>query len=111
MEYIFKALVTKVVDGDTFDATVDLGFKIYKSHRFRLDGIDTPEIWRPKDEKELKRGQEAKLFVEKLILNKEIVLKSSKLGIYGRYNADVSVVVDGEVKNLAELLRENGFEK
>ena len=46
--------VTKVVDGDTIDVVIDLGFDIYKHERVRIAGIDTPEkCTRDLDEKEL----------------------------------------------------------
>ena len=41
--YEYVARITAVVDGDTFDADVDLGFRIRVAMRFRLYGIDTPE--------------------------------------------------------------------
>jgi len=41
--YTYDAVITRVVDGDTVDATVDLGFKIFRKIRIRLAGIDAPE--------------------------------------------------------------------
>lgn len=53
--YTYNATVVRVIDGDTIDLDVDLGFNIYHKHRFRLHGIDTPEI-RTKDLDEKERG-------------------------------------------------------
>jgi micrococcal nuclease len=107
--YVYRARVTRVVDGDTFDAEVDLGFKLKINHRFRLSGIDTPEIYRPRNKAELEHGREAKRYLEELVLGKEIFLRSFKLGIYGRYEAQI--YLDEALHPIAEILREAGFEK
>ena len=106
--YEYKAKLLRVVDGDTFDAIVDLGFSVQITHRFRLVGIDTPETWRPKSEAEKLHGEQCTDFVEDLMLGEKVILKSTKLGIYGRYDADVTLP-DG--RNLTEVLIENGYEK
>ena len=59
--YRLKALV-KVVDGDTLDLDLDLGFSLVLRQRVRLCGLDTPEI-RSKDPAEKARGQESQAFV------------------------------------------------
>jgi len=106
--YTYKAHVDRVIDGDTFEATVDLGFKLKWTGIFRLHGIDTPETWRPKSEAERSHGEKAKEFVKKLIDDKDITLITYKEGIYARYLADV-VLKNGN--DLATLLRENNLEK
>ena len=106
--YTYKAKVYKVVDGDTFYATVDLGFRIIADQKFRLEGIDTPEIFRPKTNEEYEAGLKAKKFVEDLILDREVVITTYKnVGIYGRYQAKVETYAG----DLTDLLIENGFEK
>jgi len=107
--YTYKAKVVRVVDGDTYDLIVDLGFKINISTRIRLRNIDTPETWRPKNEAERIHGEKATKFVTDLILDKEVYIKSYKLGIYGRYEVDI--YIPWLQKDLATLLKENGFEK
>ena len=57
--YKYNAEIVRVVDGDTVDAMVDLGFKIFKKIRIRLYGINTPET-RTRDLEEKKRGLAAK---------------------------------------------------
>jgi len=70
--------VTKVVDGDTIDVDIDLGFNISYSQRVRLAGIDTPES-RTKDLHEKKLGLESKEWLKKALENtKTIVIKTEK---------------------------------
>jgi micrococcal nuclease len=58
--YVYRIKsITKVVDGDTIDADIDLGFDISLTKRIRLAGIDTPES-RTKDQYEKKLGLQAK---------------------------------------------------
>jgi micrococcal nuclease len=106
--YEYKARVTRVVDGDTYDVTVDLGFEINFTIRIRLNGIDTPETWRPRTEAERVHGESATRFVRLLIEGQDVLIRSHKLGIYGRYAADVKLW-DGS--DLTTLLKEKGFEK
>jgi len=107
--YEYKAVVIRVVDGDTFDADVDLGFNLTMKARFRLNDVDTPEIFRPKSRAESEHGYEATEFVKSLALNAVVTLRTTKdVGIYGRYGAEV-IFDDGS--SLAALLKEQGFEK
>lgn len=108
--YQYKGKVLKVIDGDTYDIEVDLGFNTKKTERFRLKNIDTPEVWRPISEEELLRGIEASNFVKNLIEGKEIILISTKSspGIYGRYECDIKL--PNEI-DLATLIKEKGFSK
>ena len=64
--YRRKALITRVIDGDTVKAVVDLGFGVnYQPNSFRLAGIDCPEL-----RKDPEKAQAAKKYVEDQILNK-----------------------------------------
>ena len=73
--YEYKATVVKVVDGDTVDVDIDLGFGIVLSdERVRIAGIDTPES-RTRDKEEKKFGLAAKARVKQL-LGKTCVLKT-----------------------------------
>lgn len=105
--YEYKAFLKRVVDGDTYDLIIDVGFSILIEHRFRLKGVDTPETWRPKTEAERVHGEAATVFVTKELTNKELIVSSSKLGIYGRYECDIMY----DSKDLAEELKKSGFEK
>lgn len=72
--YDYNAIITNVVDGDTYDVDIDLGFHIHIHERIRILDLDTPET-RGK-EKEL--GLIRKQYAEKNFLNKKIILKSAK---------------------------------
>jgi len=107
MNYKYKALVTKVVDGDTIYATVDLGFYMCSQLKFRLKDIDTAEIFRPINEAEKKHGFEAKEFLKNLVLDKYVSIYTEKTGKYGRWLASVYI----DQQNVSDMLREAGFEK
>ena len=112
-DYTFKATeVVKVIDGDTLRFKLSLGFRMECVQTFRLRNIDTPEIYRPRNDAELKHGQEARDFIVKLFDGAdEILVHSHKTGLYGRWEADVTVTKDGSVHDLVELLKNGGFEK
>ncbi len=82
--FTYKAYVTEVIDGDTFDAVVDLGFAISTKQKLRLRGLDAPEIVSAE-------GREAKAFLEKHFAktHNEILIKTSKSDKYDRYLADI----------------------
>lgn len=107
---IFRAHVRHVVDGDTLDALVDLGFNAYAYVVVRLRSIDTPEIYRPQDEEEREAGHRAKARVEALVMDRPVRLKTWKdKTTFGRYVADVEHYTDGEWRDLAGTLRAEGF--
>jgi len=108
--YEYRGTVTRVVDGDTYDLSVDLGFHVSVNIRVRLLGIDTPEIYHPRNEAEHKHGRQAKCFAEGKVLGLPVTIKTKKdrRGKYGRWLADI-YLTNGE--SLADLLRDNGFEK
>lgn len=70
----YKALITNVVDGDTFDMDIDLGFNIHIHERVRLLDIDTPE----KFGKEKELGLTVKQYATNQFLGKEVIIKSEK---------------------------------
>ena len=82
-EYRVKKVV-KVVDGDTVDVELDLGFSLTKKERVRVAGIDTPEC-RTRNKEEKQYGQAAKLYMTGLLKNaKELKVRTEKDGKYGR---------------------------
>jgi len=92
--YEYRAIITKVYDGDTLTAEVDLGFKMWaKKIKLRLLGIDTPEI-RSKDVKEKALALKARDRVRELCLDKEVIITSHKKGKYGRWLATVYLEED-----------------
>jgi micrococcal nuclease len=90
--YEYKAVVNRVVDGDTIDVTIDLGFSVWKKMRVRMEGINTPES-RTRDKEEKKRGLAAKARLVEILEfnNNNCVLKVSGVGKYGRALAIVLV--------------------
>ena len=85
--YEYKVNIIKIVDGDTVDVDIDLGFGVWmKKQRIRLYGIDTPES-RTRDLEEKKYGQAAKAFLTGLLDDDAgITLKThkDKEGKFGR---------------------------
>lgn len=109
--YTYKATVSNVVDGDTMDVLVDLGFFITVSHRVRIDSYDAPEgTWRAKSEEERQLGLEARKMAVELLLDREITLHTHKdrEDIYARYSADITMS-DG--RDFATVMKELGFVK
>lgn len=104
-EYKVKE-ITKVVDGDTLDVVLDLGFSMFTKQRVRLDEIDTPELFSG-DDNEKKFGLEAKEFVEKWIAEQtEIKIKTTKDDKYGRI---LGKLYGNDGKCLNTLLIESGY--
>lgn len=85
MDYIYKIKVTRVIDGDTIDAEIDLGFNMTLSKRIRLHGIDTPET-RTRDKEEKLRGFAAKRRLQQIVDEQSniLYLKSLDQGKFGR---------------------------
>lgn len=102
--YIYKIdRVLRVVDGDTVDVLIDLGFNIKTKQRVRLHGVDAPET-RTRDLIEKQQGLQAKQYLEQLFKHANTVtLKSHKIGKYGRVIA--SLYADG-VSVCEHLVRE-----
>jgi micrococcal nuclease len=90
--YEYKCKVKKVVDGDTVDVTIDLGFDIAYSSRVRLYGIDTPES-RTRDKDEKARGLMSKDFLVKELSKGDVVIKTKKdkKGKFGRILGELYV--------------------
>ena len=99
--YYRKAVVTNVVDGDTFDATVDLGFDVFTHQRFRLIGINAPELG-------TSVGERSKKALETLFKGKNVVIKSTKPDSFGRYLADVHLETENGVVKACDYMIETG---
>jgi len=107
--YQYKAKVIRVVDADTVDAAVDMGFGIVMHQRFRVDDWDAPETFRPRNEAEKIHGKAATERAIELLMDKDILLKSTKVaGIYGRFGATIWLE-DGS--NYVEVMISEGFSK
>ena len=105
--YKYKCKLVRVVDGDTADVLIDLGFDTWRKSRLRFKGVDTWEK-RTRDKEEKIKGIAASAFTQKYLEMNEgnFVIQSFGRGKYGRVLAEI--FIDGEEKSLNELLIENG---
>jgi micrococcal nuclease len=105
--YTYNAKTTKVVDGDTVDALVDLGFDTWKKVRIRFYGIDAYES-RTRDLEEKEKGLAAKQRVIDVLNenNNEFTLKSHGVGKYGRCLGEIFVETLGETSLQKTLINE-----
>ena len=101
--YEYKCKVTRVVDGDTVDIDIDLGFGVWlHKERVRIYGIDTPES-RTRDKVEKRFGLLAKEFVKQFVKGSSVILRTQKYdakGKFGRILGDI--IVDD--KSLSETM-------
>ena len=92
--YEYRAKVTRIIDGDTIDVDVDLGFDVWLKNRVRMYGMDTPES-RTRDKEEKYRGLLSKEYLKEALKGpKEVILKTKKgeeTGKFGRILAEVWV--------------------
>ena len=107
-EYYVKK-VTKIVDGDTIDVEIDLGFDISFSSRVRLAGIDTPES-RTTDKMEKALGLEAKAYLKNQIESaKTVVIKTEKMDSSEKYGRILGwLFLDGSNISMNEKMIEDG---
>ena len=104
-EYKIKEIV-KVVDGDTVDVLIDLGFSVYHKERVRLSGIDTPEM-NSKNVLEKEIAKKAKTFITTWLKEqKNLTIKTYKDDKYGRLLGEIFGNGGVCVNN---LLMEKGF--
>jgi len=108
-EYFVKE-VTKVVDGDTIDVIIDLGFDIMFSSRVRLAGIDTPES-RTTDKVEKSLGLESKEYLKKYLKDaKPIIIKTEKINSSEKYGRILGwVYVNGDTESLNDKMINDGY--
>ena len=88
----YKAKVIKIVDGDTLDAMIDLGFDTWIKKRVRLSGLNAYES-RTRDKEEKKKGLAAKARVVEVLeqSDNKIILKSLGVGKYGRCLGEIQL--------------------
>ena len=105
--YEYKCKVKRVVDGDTMDVILDLGFDVLHSVRVRLSAIDTPES-RTRDLDEKARGKLSKAYLKESIKGKKIVLKTKLKDSRGKFNRVIAEVwaefEKGSLRNVNELM-------
>jgi|TARA_B100000780_G_scaffold218850_1_gene157975 micrococcal nuclease len=110
----YDVVVVKVVDGDTVDVDIDLGFGVaLKDERVRIMGIDTPES-RTSDRVEDVFGEAAKARLKELMKNGgKLITTEDKhgedmKGKFGRILGDFKVEYNGETKKVTEIMTEEG---
>ena len=115
--YQYKANVIRVVDGDTVEAVVDLGFDVKITKKIRVIAethpyFDTPETWRPKTEAERAHGEAAKARAIELLEGKSVILDSLKDGKY-RYVAKIKLDIPGKDDRIdyGDLMVNEGYQK
>ena len=104
----YKAELIRVIDGDTIDALIDLGFDLWIKKRIRLFGLDAPEV-RTKDLVEKSKGLEAKNKLIELLGTSDgkFILLSNGIGKYGRCLGTLFI----NKKNINDLLISEGYAK
>ncbi len=101
----YKAIVRRVVDGDTMDVTLDLGFDILYNNRIRFYGINTPES-RTRDLEEKKLGLAAKDRVKELCpVGSTVIIKTTKDG-RGKYGRILGEIFVGDMNVNQQLVAE-----
>ena len=88
--YTYNAKLDRVVDGDTIDALVDLGFDTWKKVRIRMVGMNAPES-RTRDLEEKKLGLATKSRLIELLGNGDFILQSHGVGKYGRCLGEIFI--------------------
>ena len=105
--YTYNIKLDRVIDGDTIDAKIDLGFDVWVKKRVRFLGVNTPES-RTRDLEEKARGLAAKDRVKQLLEGcTRIQLTSHGVGKYGRCLGELSIdVIDGKEQLTKESLNQ-----
>ena len=113
--YNFRVIeINRVVDGDTIDVTIDLGFDLYKKERVRVAGVDTPEK-RTKDLEEKALGLDATHWLEERlseVLNgsDDLVIRTELDGGVGKYGRLLGWLYVGDAEvSLNEQMSEEGY--
>ena len=93
--YEYNCTVDRIVDGDTIDVVLDLGFSVLYKSRVRLYAIDTPES-RTRDKDEKVRGKMASKFLSDAVSSGSVVIRTELKDSKGKYGRVLgTVVVDG----------------
>ena len=102
--------VKNVVDGDTIDVVIDLGFNILFEQRVRMAGIDTPES-RTKDRFEKSLGIESKEYLKKHLKDaKSVVIKTEKMDSSEKYGRILGwVYINGDTVSLNDMMINDGY--
>tara|TARA_B100001996_G_scaffold9401_1_gene7918 strand:- start:721 stop:1203 length:483 start_codon:yes stop_codon:yes gene_type:complete len=106
--------IDKVLDGDTIDVTIDLGFDLYKKERVRVAGVDTPEK-RTRDLEEKALGIDATNWLKKKLEDTingdgELSVRTELVGGVGKYGRLLGwLYIDDSEVSLNELMITEGY--
>ena len=106
--------INKVLDGDTIDVTIDLGFDLYKKERVRIAGVDTPEK-RTRDLEEKALGIDATNWLKKKLEDTingdgELSVRTELVGGVGKYGRLLGwLYIDDSEVSLNELMIDEGY--
>ena len=113
--YNFRVIgINRVVDGDTIDVTIDLGFDLYKKERVRVAGVDTPEK-RTRDEEEKALGLDATYWMKEQLEgaidgDDDLVIRTELVGGMGKYGRLLGWLYIGDAElSLNEQMIEEGY--
>ena len=105
--YEYKCKLVKVVDGDTIDVDIDLGFGVWlHKERVRIYGIDTPES-RTRDLEEKKYGLAAKEFVKQFVKGNNIILRTEKYDAKGKFGRILGDIIVDKVSMSDTMIKEH----
>ncbi len=105
----YRATVTRIIDGDTVECSVDAGFRLYATKRIRILGYDAPELFSGTDRE---NGAAARGYLESLIpIGTRVYLETQKdRTTFDRYLADVWVEQDGQLTSVAAAMKQAGYD-
>ena len=113
--YNFRVIeINRVVDGDTIDVTIDLGFDLYKKERVRVAGVDTPEK-RTRDLEEKELGIDATNWLKAKLDgaisgDDDLVIRTELVGGVGKYGRLLGWLYIGDAEqSLNELMIQEGY--
>ncbi len=112
-DYTYRVTVDRVVDGDTVDVLIDVGFKTTVFKRLRLLELDTEEM-RDRDEVRRENANLAKERMEQILAEADRVYVQTYLdstGKYGRLLANIWVETDDQLTNVNQQMIAEGFQK
>lgn len=102
--------VVDVIDGDTIDVVISLGFDVYVKKRIRLAGIDTPES-RTKDPYEKRLGLESKAWLKNVLAGaQKIVIRTEQINSVGKFGRTLGeIFLDNSEKSVNVMMIEQGY--
>ena len=113
--YNFRVIeINRVVDGDTIDVTIDLGFDVYRKERVRVAGVDTPEK-RTRDDEEKALGLDATYWMKEKLEgaidgDDDLVIRTELVGGMGKYGRLLGWLYIGDAEtSLNEQMIEEGY--